>query len=81
MPFVWYLAVLGVNTPFKFAIFVREGAAPLPCIKGDRDSDRPWGQVSQNQSENDKKEKIPNLDSTIDHYDGWSDCFNCMDCE
>ena len=28
---------IGVNTPFKFAIFVREGAAPLPCIKGDRD--------------------------------------------
>ena len=43
MHLVWYLAVLGVNTPFKFAIFVREGAAPLPCIKGDRDSDRPWG--------------------------------------
>ena len=54
---VWYLAVLGVNTPFKFAVFMRERAAPLPCIKGDRDSDRPWGQVSQNQSENDKKEK------------------------
>ena len=59
MPLVWYFAVLGVNTPFKFAIFVREGAAPLPGIKGDRDSDRPWGQeVSQKQSENDKKEKI-----------------------
>ena len=57
MPLVWYLAVLGVNTPFKFAVFVREGAAPLPCIKGDRDSDRPWGQISQNKSENDKKEK------------------------
>ena len=27
----------GVNTPFKFAVFVREGAAPLPGIKGDRD--------------------------------------------
>ena len=40
-----------------FAVFVREGAAPLPCIKGDRDSDRPWGQISQNQSKNDKKEK------------------------
>lgn len=25
MPLAWYLAVLGVNTPFKFAIFVREG--------------------------------------------------------
>ena len=57
MPLVWYLAVLGVNTPFKFAVFVREGAAPLPCIKGDRDSDRPWGQISQNQSKNDKKGK------------------------
>lgn len=43
MPLVWYLAVLGVNTPFKFAVFVREGAAPLPGIKGDRDLDRPWG--------------------------------------
>ena len=43
MPLVLYFAVLGVNTPFKFAIFVREGAAPLPGIKGDRDSDRPWG--------------------------------------
>ena len=43
MPLVWYLAVLGVNTPFKFAVFVREGAAPLLGIKGDRDLDRPWG--------------------------------------
>ena len=33
MPLVWYFVVLGVNTPFKFAVFVREGAAPLPCIK------------------------------------------------
>ena len=37
---------------------MREGAAPLPGIKGDRDLDRSWGQISQNQSENDKKEKI-----------------------
>ena len=58
MPLVWYLAVLGVNTPFKFAVFVREVAAPLLGIKGDRDLDRPLGQISQNQSENDKKEKI-----------------------
>ena len=58
MPLVWYFAVLGVNTPFKFAVFVREVAAPLPGIKGDRDLDRPWRQISQNQSENDKKEKI-----------------------
>ena len=43
MPLVWYLAVLGVNTPFKFAVFVREGAAPLPGIKGDRDLDCTWG--------------------------------------
>ena len=57
MPLVWYFVVLGVNTPFKFAFFVRERAAPLPGIKGDRDLDRPWGQISQNQSENDKKEK------------------------
>lgn len=27
--------ILGVNTPFKFAVFAREGAAPLPGIKGD----------------------------------------------
>jgi len=54
-PLVGHFAVWGGNTPFKFAVFVREGAAPLLCIKGDRDSDCPWGQVSQNQSENDKK--------------------------
>lgn len=76
MPFVWYLAVLGVNTPFKFAIFVREGAAPLPCIKGDRDSDRPWGQVSQNQSENDKKEKIVQRSQLCDHLVGRRDTMN-----
>ena len=51
MPLVWYFAVLGVNTPFKFAVFVREWAAPLPGIKGNRELDRPWGQISQNQSE------------------------------
>ena len=28
----------------------------MPCAKADRDLDRPWGQVSQNQSEDDKKE-------------------------
>ena len=69
----WYLAVLGVNTPFKFAVFVREGAAPLPCIKGDRDSDRPWGQISQNQSKNDKKGKIVQRSQLCDHLVGRRD--------
>lgn len=76
MPIVWYLAVLGVNTPFKFAVFVREGAAPLPCIKGDRDSDRLWGQVSQNQSENDKKGKIVQRSQLCDHLVGRRDTMN-----
>lgn len=70
MPLVWYLAVLGVNTPFKFAVFVREGAAPLPGIKDDRDLDRPWGQISQNQSENDKREKIVQRSQLCDHLVG-----------
>ena len=73
MPLVWYLAVLGVNTPFKFAVFVREGAAPLPGIKGDRDSDYPWGQISQNQSENEKKEKIVQRSQLCDHLVGRRD--------
>ena len=73
MPLVWYLAVLGVNTPFKFAVFVREGAAPLPGIKGDRDLDRPWGQISQNQSKNDKKEKIVQRSQLCDHLVGRRD--------
>ena len=65
--------ILGVNTPFKFAVFAREGAAPLPCIKGDRDSDRPWGQISQNQSENDKKGKIVQRSQLCDHLAGRRD--------
>ena len=76
MPLVWYLAVLGVNTPFKFAVFVREGAAPLPGIKGDRDSDYPWGQISQNQSENEKKEKIVQRSQLCDHLVGRRDTMN-----
>ena len=76
MPLVWYLAVLGVNTPFKFAVFVREGAAPLPCIKGDRDSDRPWEQISQNQSKNDKKGKIVQRSQLCDHLVGRRDTMN-----
>ena len=76
MPLVWYLAVLGVNTPFKFAVFVREGAAPLPCIKGDRDSDLPWGQISQNQSKNDKKGKIVQRSQLCDHLVGRRDTMN-----
>lgn len=73
---VWYLAVLGVNTPFKFAVFVREGAAPLPGIKGDRDLDRPWEQISQNQSENDKREKIVQRSQLCDHLVGRRDTMN-----
>ena len=76
MPLVWYLAVLGVNTPFKFAVFVREVAAPLLGIKGDRDLDRPLGQISQNQSENDKKEKIVQRSQLCDHLVGRRDTMN-----
>ena len=57
MPLVWYFAVLGVNTPFKFAVFVREGAAPLPGIKGDRDLDRPWGKYHRIRVKMTKKKK------------------------
>mgnify|MGYP000537197306 FL=1 len=67
---VWYFAVLGVNTPFKFAVFVCEWAAPLPGIKGDKDLDRPWGQISQNKSENDKKKKIVQRSQLCDHLVG-----------
>ena len=65
--------ILGVNTPFKFAVFAREGAAPLPGIKGDRDLDRPWGQISQNQSKNDKKGKIVQRSQLCDHLVGRRD--------
>ena len=57
MPLVWYLVVLGVNTPFKFAVFAREGAAPLPGIKGDRDLDCPWGKYHRIRVKMTKKEK------------------------
>ena len=70
---VWYFAVLGVNTPFKFAVFVCEWAAPLPGIKGDKDLDRPWGQISQNKSENDKKKKIVQRSQLCDHLVGRRD--------
>ena len=76
MPLVWYFVVFGVNTPFTFAVFVREGAAPLPGIKGDRDLDRPLGQISQNQSENDKKEKIVQRSQLCDHLVGRRDTMN-----
>ena len=56
-PLVWYLAVLGVNTPFKFAVFMRERAAPLPSIKGDRDSDRPGDKYHRIRVKMTKKEK------------------------
>ena len=68
--------ILGVNTPFKFAVFAREGAAPLPGIKGDRDLDRPWRQISQNQSENDKKGKIVQRSQLCDHLVGRRDTMN-----
>ena len=46
---------MGVNTPFKFAIFVREGAAPLPSAKAFRDLDAPWGLAPQQKWKNDKQ--------------------------
>ena len=55
---------------------MREGAAPLPGIKGDRDSDYPWGQISQNQSENEKKEKIVQRSQLCDHLVGRRDTMN-----
>ena len=76
MPLVWYLAVLGVNTPFKFAVFVREGAAPLPCTKFDRDLDRHWGQVSQNQSKEDNQKRIVQRSQLCDHLVGRRDTMN-----
>ena len=75
-PLVQYLSVLGANTPFNFAVFVREGAAPLPCAKADRDLDRPWGQVSQNQSEDDKKEITVQRSQLCDHLVGRRDTMN-----
>lgn len=67
---VQYLSVLGVNTPFNFAVFVREGATPLPCAKADRDLDRPWGQVSQNQSKGDNQKRIVQRSQLCDHLVG-----------
>lgn len=67
IPLVQYLSVLGVNTPFNFAVFVREGAAPLPSAKADRDLDRPWGQVSQNQSKGDNQKRIVQRSQLCDH--------------
>ena len=67
---------MGVNTSFKFAFFVREREAPLPGIKGDRDLDRPWGQISQNQSKNDKKGKIVQRSQLCDHLVGRRDTMN-----
>ena len=48
----------------------------MPCIKGDRDSDRPWGQISQNQSKNDKKGKIVQRSQLCDHLVGRRDTMN-----
>ena len=73
---VQYLSVLGVNTPFNFAVFVREGAAPLPCAKADRDLDRPWGQVSQNQSKGDNQKRIVQRSQLCDHLVGRRDTMN-----
>ena len=52
---------------------MRERAAPLSRIKTCRDLDRPWGQVSQNQSENDKKGKIVQRSQLCDHLVGRRD--------
>ena len=76
IPLVQYLSVLGVNTPFNFAVFVREGAAPLPCAKADRDLDRPWGQVSQNQSKEDNQKRIVQRSQLCDHLVGRRDTMN-----
>ena len=73
---VQYLSVLGANTPFNFAVFVREGAAPLPCAKADRDLDRPWGQVSQNQSKDDNQKRIVQRSQLCDHLVGRRDTMN-----
>lgn len=51
-------------------------SAPLPGIKGDRDLDRPWGQISQNQSKNDKKGKIVQRSQLCDHLVGRRDTMN-----
>ena len=76
IPLVQYLSVLGVNTPFNFAVFVREGAASLPCAKADRDLDRPWGQVSQNQSKGDNQKRIVQRSQLCDHLVGRRDTMN-----
>lgn len=76
IPLVQYVSVLGVNTPFNFAVFVREGAAPLPCAKADRDLDRPWGQVSQNQSKEDNQKRIVQRSQLCDHLVGRRDTMN-----
>lgn len=76
IPLVQYLSVLGANTPFNFAVFVREGAAPLPCAKADRDLDRPWGQVSQNQSKDDNQKRIVQRSQLCDHLVGRRDTMN-----
>ena len=76
IPLVQYLSVLGVNTPFNFAVFVREGATPLPCANADRDLDRPWGQVSQNQSKGDNQKRIVQRSQLCDHLVGRRDTMN-----
>ena len=55
---------------------MREGAAPLPCAKADRDLDRPWGQVSQNQSKEDNQKRIVQRSQLCDHLVGRRDTMN-----
>ena len=77
MPLVWYLAVLGGgNTPFKFAVFVREGAAPLPCIKGDRVQTAPGGKYHRIRVKMTKKGKIVQRSQLCDHLVGRRDTMN-----
>ena len=55
---------------------MRDGAAPLPCAKADRDLDRPWGQVSQNQSKEDNQKRIVQRSQLCDHLVGRRDTMN-----
>ena len=48
----------------------------MPCAKADRDLDRPWGQVSQNQSEDDKKEITVQRSQLCDHLVGRRNTMN-----
>ena len=48
----------------------------MPCAKADRDLDRPWGQVSQNQSKEDNQKRIVQRSQLCDHLVGRRDTMN-----